>query len=119
MPEVDIIFEQVEYPPPAGIGQFYIQGDGDGIVFVSEIEYFTEVGCYNRLELFIMSLIQHDLGKIDIVFDDQHYFVCGKNIIPVISNFINDLTKHIQVVTHFNSRYRLQADVVSIADAFG
>src|SRR5205809_3782004 len=61
MTKVDIIFENVEDPPSAGIRKFYIQCDCNRVEPVGEIEYIREMRRYNDLQTQRMCFFNHDL----------------------------------------------------------
>ena len=107
VPEVNVVFEQVKYPPTTRIRQFNIQGDRNRIVFVCEIKHFTEIRCHDRLQLLVVCSVQHDLGKVDIILHDKHNFVRRENIISVIANLIYYFTEYIKIIAHLDRRHRL------------
>src|SRR6516225_7534615 len=97
MTVVEIISEQIQYFPAAGIGQFYIKSNCHRDKPVDEIEYLDITDGHDNLKSMLMRFFDHDLTKTQIVFDNKYHFVLCLNIIPVISCVIDHFADYLQI----------------------
>ena len=82
---------------PLASGSFTSSVTAIGLIFISEIKYFSKISCDHYFQIHFMRFFHHDLCKPNIIFNNQHYLIITYNIVPVITHFINDLIQYIQV----------------------
>ena len=85
MPEIHVVFKQVQYFPAAGVRQLYVERDSSRVVFVGHLEYFAKVGSHNYLQVHFMGLFDHDLGKPEVILHYKYHFVAAEDIVAVIA----------------------------------
>src|SRR5688572_16365564 len=100
-----IISQQINYFPSAGFRQFYIECNSNRGEAIDEIKNFQVVGCYNGFNAILVSFVDNDLSKTQIIFYDQYYLFIGKNIASIVPGFIDHLTDDIQA-SAFNALIR-------------
>ena len=97
MAVIEVVAQQVQHFPAAGIRQLHVQRDGDWGKPVDKVEYLDIIGGHHRLQIVLVRFFDDDLAKTQIVLHDQHDLVARLDGCPIIPCIVDHLADDVQL----------------------
>ena len=104
---------------PLASGSFTSSVTAIGLYLFTRSNTSPKAGSHHNLQVHFMRFFDHDLAKTDIIFYHQHHLIAWYDIVPVITDFIDDLVQRFQVFrfSHFDGGHGLNSSVCSSPSA--